>query len=117
MNRAEFCQDILQRKIAPIAAGNVAERIRLCAQRLGWSISRTRDVWYADYRVRIRPEEIEKIEQIAGVRYERSEASKVKGAISRADAFLADEDENFHRAFDAAMRTFISVFHRPRAEG
>lgn len=117
MSKTEFCQDILQRKIAPVSVGTVGERIKLCARRLGWTISRTRDVWYADYRVRVRAEEMEQIEQIAGVRYARNEVSEVKRAIARADALLDDKDENFSRALAAAMRAFISTMASARAEG
>ena len=117
MSKAAFCQDILQRKIAPVSVGTVGERIQLCARRLGWSISRTRDVWYADYRVRIRTEELEQIEQIAGVRYARNEVSEVKAAIARADALLDDKDPNVRRAFDAAFRSFLRVLHSAGVEG
>lgn len=117
MRKTEFCQDILQRKIAPVLVGTVGERIKICARRLGWSISRTRDVWYADHKIRINPDEMEQVEQTAGVRYARNEVSEVKRAIARADAFLDDKDENLRRAFDAAFRTFIGLLDRPRAEG
>ena len=49
MSSVEFSSTALKRYVAPKGAGqNVKDRIRVAARKLGWSFSRTKDVWYAD---------------------------------------------------------------------
>lgn len=115
MSRVEFCQKQIREHIAPPSLGNVSIRIARAAQVLGWSYTRARDVWYADLRIRINPDEMQKIEQLTGVKYERNEVSEARRAIRKADALLANEDQNFDRALAAAMRTFMGVLAGSRA--
>ena len=49
-------RDLLQQIAGP--AGLVKGRIRTAAKTLGWSYSRTKDLWYADPRTRVDPPEI-----------------------------------------------------------
>lgn len=115
MNRVEFCQKQLMERVAPPSLGSVGDRINHASMLLRWSKSRTRAVWYADYRIRINPDEMEKIERLTGVRYERNEVSETRNAIRKADAFLSDDDQNLDRALAAAMRTFMGVLAGTRA--
>jgi len=113
MSTLVFAQDVLKNDIAPLgSAQNVKDRIRLAARRLGWSFTRTKDVWYADPRVSIDGEELRAIEQVSGVSYGRSEARSVDDLIARAEALLEGKDADFHRPFVAALRAFVGAIYR-----
>lgn len=115
MQRLEFCQKALREKISPESVGTVTARIRRAARVLKWSVSRTKDVWYADYRVNIHQNELDAVEKAAGITHERNEVREVRDAIKRADALLEHEDETVRRAFASAISTFVSLLDRPRA--
>lgn len=105
MSTLVFASEILKNGIAPAgSAENVKARIRLAARRLGWSFTRTKDVWYADPRVSIDGEELRVIERVSGVEYGRRELRTVDDLIARADALLDGPDADFHRPFVAALR-------------
>jgi hypothetical protein len=113
MSTLVFAQNTLKNDIAPLgSAENVKARIRLAARRLGWSFTRTKDVWYADPRVSIAGEELRAIEQVSGVTYGRSEARSVDDLIARAEALLDGNDADFHRPFVAALRAFVGAIYR-----
>jgi len=113
MSTLVFAQDVLKNDIAPLgSAQNVKDRIHLAARRLGWSFTRTKDVWYADPRVSIDGEELRAIEQVSGVSYGRSEARSVDDLIARAEALLEGKDADFHRPFVAALRAFVGAIYR-----
>ncbi|WP_244479385.1 hypothetical protein [Rhizobium sp. Leaf384] len=82
-------------------------RIDQAARKLGWSASRTRDVWYADPRVSISAEELREIEARAGITYGREEANDVAKLIGRADALLARSETDSNRTLVAALSAFI----------
>lgn len=114
MSELTWASQRLQYDIAP--AGSVKERIRSAARRLGWGFNRTRDVWYADPRVAIRPKELRRIEEITGLGYARKELSSVEAMLERADAYLEGPDADFHRPFVAALRAFAGALDRPGTE-
>lgn len=90
MSTAEFCQYALRDRIAPPSHGSVKARITSAARKLGWSISRTKDVWYADPRVSISAEELHEIEKKTGVYYGREEARELDRDIEHATALLVE---------------------------
>jgi len=112
-----FASNAMRQRIAPPALGSVKERINRAAAALRWSSSRTRDVWYADPRVSIKPRELRKIEEIAGVVYGRKELSEIDAIISRADALLMGTDPDFVRPFIAALRALVGAADRTGTEG
>lgn len=87
MSTVEFCQNALRDRIAP-PNGSVKARITAAARKLGWSISRTKDVWYADPRVSISADELHAIEKKTGVHYGREEARELDREIEHATALL-----------------------------
>ena len=115
MTELTFCSEQMQERIAPLGTAQfVSTRIRNAARRLGWSYSRAKDVWYADPRVSIKPRELRRIEEIAGVRYGRQEVREIDAILSRADALLMGSDPDFVGAFVAALRTFAGALDRSR---
>lgn len=88
MSTVEFCQNALRDRIAPPSHGSVKARITAAARKLGWSISRTKDVWYADPRVSISADELHAIEKKTGVHYGREEARELEREIENATALL-----------------------------
>ncbi|TRB05824.1 hypothetical protein EXN61_11350 [Agrobacterium tumefaciens] len=110
MSSVDFASTALQRYVAPKGSGiNVKDRITKAARRLGWSVSRTKDVWYADPRVSISAEELRVIEEAAGVKYGRAQIRTIDDLISRADALLDGPNADYHRPFVDAFRAFIGA--------
>jgi hypothetical protein len=108
MSTGAFAASTLKSHIAPISSGvNVQDRIRTAARRLGWSYTRTKDVWYADPRISIDGEELRTIEEISGVTYGRAEARSLEQLIAKADALLDGNDADFYRPFRDAVRSFF----------
>lgn len=114
MSELAWASQRLQYDIAP--TGSVKERIGRAARSLGWGFNRTRDVWYADPRVAIRPKELRRIEEVTGLGYARQELSGVEAMLERADALLEGQDADFHRPFLAALRAFAGALDRPGTE-
>lgn len=113
MSTATFAQRTLRDVIAPPGAGvNIQDRVRVAARKLGWSFTRTKDVWYADPRVSIDGDELVKIEEVSGISYGRAEVRSINQLIAQADALLEGADEDFHRPFVAAIRAFFSALDR-----
>lgn len=119
MSELAWSSERLHCDVAPVGiAQYVKERIRHASRELGWSYSRTRDVWYADERVSIKPRELRDIEGYTGVRYGRQELSEVDALLSKADALLAvGQDEDFAGPFVAAVRALVSIAYRAGAKG
>ncbi|PSS62474.1 hypothetical protein C6558_20975 [Ensifer sp. NM-2] len=117
MSTVEFCQSALKERIAPPSLGSVKRRITLAAREMGWSISRTKDVWYADPRVSIDGDELRAIEDKAGIEYGREEAREISELIDRADALLARSETDQNRTLVAAFRALIGVLDRAGTEG
>ncbi|NLS03591.1 hypothetical protein HGP14_09495 [Rhizobium sp. P32RR-XVIII] len=93
MSSVDFASTALKKHVAPKGSGeNVKDRIRIAARRLGWSFTRTKDVWYADPRVSISAEELRVIEEKAGITYARAELREVDELIARANEFIARAD-------------------------
>lgn len=115
MSTVEFCQRALRDEIAPRSIGDVQTRIRQAARAIGWSYTRTKDTWYADPRISIKPEELFRIEAVSGLTYAREEMRKNDEAIERANALLAGEDARFIRTMVTALREALGLRDRPRA--
>ncbi len=113
MSEINWAQTQLHERIAPSAfSSSISARIRHAARQLGWSPSRTKDVWYADPRVSIRAKELRQIEEITGVRYGREELAQFDQLISRADALLANQGPREGSAVVAALRALASALDR-----
>ncbi|ASP84292.1 hypothetical protein GOE00_02265 [Sinorhizobium medicae] len=113
MSTVEFCQRALREEIAPPSVGAKLERIRHASRVLGWSYSRTKDAWYADPRISIKPEELFRVEAVSGLLYHaRQEMRKNDDAIERATALLGGEDTHLVRSIVAAVRSALGIRNR-----
>ncbi|WP_448726196.1 hypothetical protein [Agrobacterium rosae] len=112
MRTVEFCQRALRDEIAPSSYGNVGARIRKASRDLGWSYSRTKDAWYADPRISIKPTELFRVEAVSGLVYVQEELRKNDVAIDRATALLGGEDTRLVRTLVAAFREALGIRHR-----
>ncbi|QQM32669.1 hypothetical protein JET14_13410 [Martelella lutilitoris] len=113
MSCVDFASTTLQKHIAPPhAARNVKDRIRIASRKLGWSFSRTKDVWYADPRVSIDAEEMRVIEEAAGLKNARKELHELEMLIERAGALLDDEEKDRSRPFVDALRALVGTSDR-----
>lgn len=112
MSTAAFCQKALRQEIAPPNFGNVGARIRKASRDLGWSYTRTKDAWYADPRISIKPEELFRIEAVSGLVYAREELRKNDIAIEKATALLGGEDTRLVRTLVAAFREAFGIRDR-----
>ena len=112
MSTVEFCQRAMREEIAPPSVGAKLERIRHASRELGWSYSRTKDAWYADPRISIKPDELFRVEAVSGLSYARQEMRKNDGAIARADALLGGEDPRLIRTLVAAVREAFGLRDR-----
>lgn len=118
MSTVEFSSKLLKSNVAPLgSAVNVSDRIRLAARRLGWSYTRTKDIWYADDRASIDGDELVTIENYTGVYYGREEVRSVEQLISSATALLERQDSDYHGPTIAAMRAFFRALAGSGARG
>ncbi|MGE0290386.1 MAG: hypothetical protein AB7I42_25065 [Bradyrhizobium sp.] len=117
MSSVEFVSDALRRRGAPTSIGPVKARIWHAARELGWTVSRTKDAWYADPRISLSADEVRDIEEATGLRYGRQELKEIDKIIARADALLEGADPDFHRPFVAAIRAFFGALDRTGTEG
>lgn len=116
MSSVEFAQDVLRNRVAPPGTGvNVSDRIRYAARQLGWSYTRTKDVWYGDPRISIKADEVRKIEETTGVRYGREALQTVDALIANADQLLGQQEQNLPSAYVVAFRAVIRALAGPRA--
>jgi hypothetical protein len=113
MSEVAFASEMLKTAIAPPSlSSHVGERVRAAALILRWSPSRTKDIWYADPRVSIKPRELRQIEEITGVRYGREELAHIDELIRRADALLVDEKPRGGSPILAALRALVGAVDR-----
>lgn len=63
----------------------------------------------------LKPRELRKIEELAGVRYGREELRTIDDLIATADALLDGPNEDFYRPFVTAFRAMAGAFDRARA--
>lgn len=119
MSELTWASTMLQKNVAPVGTAQYVEtRIRNAAKAIGWSFSRTRDIWYEDERVAVRPRELRQLEEFTGLRYGQQELRSVDQLIANADALLLGHtDPDFVSAFVAGLRAFTSALHRARAPG
>jgi len=112
MSTVEFCQRALREEIAPPSIGAKLERIRHASRQLGWSYTRTKDAWYADPRMSIKPHELFRVEAVSGLTYAREEMRENDRAIERAEALLGGEDTRLVRTLVAAVREALGLRNR-----
>lgn len=118
MSELVFSSNAMREHIAPVGSvHHIETRIRIAATKLRWKFSRTRDVWYADDRVSIKPRELRRIEEVAGIKYGRQEVRNIEEVISKADALLDGPEADFYRPFVTAVRAMARVFDRPGTPG
>ena len=115
MSCVDFASHSLRTTIAPLgAASNTKDRIRFASRKLGWSYSRTKDVWYADPRVSISADELSQLETVSGDVYAaRKELRSVDQLIAKAEALLDGKDADLHRPMVHALISFIRALDRP----
>lgn len=112
----QFSQRVMRGVIAPPGtADSKGQRLLLAQQKLRWAYSRTRDVWYGDDRVSLKPRELRRIEEVSGVKYGRKEVDELSEFITRADALLAGDVPDFFRPFRDALCEALRVVARSRA--
>lgn len=118
MSCVEFASGALRNRIAPPSiAPSVKARITKAARVLGWSASRTKDVWYGDPRVSIKADELKRVEAMSGLIYGQQELAYANDIIARADALLYGSDPDFHGAFVAAVRNYFGNGNRTGTKG
>lgn len=116
MPEIAWAQAQLHERVAPASlSSHIGERIRHAARALKWKPSRTKDIWYGDTRVSIKPREMRQIEEFTGVRYGQAELSEIDRLIARADAILADEGPRGGSPVLAALRALVGTSDRPGA--
>lgn len=116
MSELAFASKAMQERIAPVGSAQfVSTRIRNAAVALRWRYSRARDVWYGDSRVSLKPRELRKVEEVAGVRYGQQELNEVDALIARADALTMGGDPDFYGPFVAAIRALAGALDRAGA--
>lgn len=112
----------LVRDVAPLRGETVRGRIVLAARKLGWSYSRTRDVWYAQAR-RIdagEMDDLRKAHEARRLAAATHEYLELRARISRIEAALLATDEAFHRPqIDALQQSVggLGGMGLPRADG
>lgn len=116
MSELVFASEILKSHIAPPSlASSVGARILAASRKLKWSFNRTRDVWYADQRVSIKPKELRKLEEVSGVEYWQQELNEVERLINNATKLLGHKDPHISGSVFAALRSLIGAVDRPGA--
>lgn len=118
MSELAFASNVLRKHIAPPgSAASKGERILAAALALRWKPSRTKDVWYGDSRVSLKPKELRRIEKVSGIVYGREELKSVDALIARADALLVDRDADLDRSLVSAFRAFLGALDRAGTGG
>ena len=118
MSELAFASNAMRTRIAPPGtAGSKAERILAAARALRWKPSRTRDVWYADPRVSLKPGELRRIEHVSGITYGREELRSVDHLIARADALIVGAGADRGGPLRAALLTLLGALDSPGAGG
>lgn len=114
MSEVAWASEQLQTRIAPPAlSSHVGERVRAAARALKWKPSRTKDIWYADERVSIKPRELRQLEEYTGVRYGHAELTEFNQLIDAADALLARQGPSSGSPVLAALRALVGAADRP----
>src|SRR5688572_28138793 len=107
MSGVELASEIIQKRIAPVGlCQSVAERIRHASRKLGWTYSRTKEIWYRNARA-IQYEEMLKAKEVAGLSDARQELKEVDALIASANDLLDRKNPHMRRAVFAGMRAFL----------
>lgn len=118
MGSVAFAQMALRDRVAPQSVGSVKARITVAARKLGWKVSRAKDVWYADPRISINADEMRAIERLSGLVYAaRQEMRTNDEIIAKIDAFMVGHDADFYSAFRTAFRSFFGLPDRSGTSG
>ena len=113
MSEIDWASTQLQERIAPASlSSHIGERIRHAARTLKWKPSRTKDIWYGDERVSIKPRELREIEELTGVRYGHIELTEIDQLIRNADAILAHQGAGSGSPVLAALRALVGAADR-----
>lgn len=116
MSDVHQASELLQKKIAPTGIAQfVGERIRYASRKLGWSYSRTKEIWYANARS-IRSYEMDKAKELAGLANAKQELNEVDALIANADTLLDRKNPAVRRAIRAGFRAFLGALHRAGTE-
>lgn len=111
MSEVMWVSERLQNDVAP--RRSVKARIREAATKLQWKYSRTKDAWYADERISLKPREIRRVEQLTGKHYApREELRDIDQLIVNAEALMEGTDPDFSRAFVTAIRALAGLTDR-----
>lgn len=117
MSGVHQASEILQQRIAPVGlCQSVAERIRHASRKLGWSYSRTKEIWYRNARA-IQYEEMLKAKEVAGLADGKQELTEVEALIAKSDQLLDRRDPVVRRAIRAGFRAFLGTLNKSRIEG
>lgn len=115
MSELVYASEVLKSHIAPPSvSSSVGARILAASRKLKWTFNRTRDVWYADHRVSIKPKELRKLEEVSGVKFGQQEVSEIDDLINRATELLGGQDQDIVRTFLVALRAMVGSSDRPR---
>ena len=117
MGSVAFAQMALRDRVAPPGIGSVKQRINVATRKMGWKISRTKDVWYADPRISINADEMRDLERVSGLVYARQEMRTNDELIAKIDAFMVGHDADFYSAFRTAVRSFLGLPDRSGTAG
>jgi len=116
MTGVHQASEILQKRIAPVGlCQSVAERIRHASRKLGWSYSRTKEIWYRNARA-IQYEEMLKAKEVAGLADGKQELKEIDTLITTADQLLDRRNPVVRRALRAGFRAFLGALDRARIE-
>lgn len=117
MSGVELASEIIQKRIAPVGlCQSVAERIRHAARKLGWTYSRTKEIWYRNART-VHYHEMKRAEEVAGLASAKQELNEVEALITNADVLLDRRNPLVRRAIRAGLRAFLQSLGRPGVEG
>lgn len=118
------CQSMIK-MIVPRDSRSIQEWITATARKLGWTYTRTKDVWYADAR-RIDGHEKEQLKAIKAKRdadtasekrIARNEYAELCDRISRLETALAIADEDHGRPLIDALRAIMGRVDSARDSG
>lgn len=118
MSSVAEASELVRRIASPAQVGDTIKRqIDRAARRIPfWSYSRTKDAWYADARMRIDADEIQRLRDLAlgsaEARAARDEYRELQDRIARLEAALRISDPEFHGAQADALRIVSGAENR-----
>jgi len=110
----------LVRIIGTIRDGSVKGAITHASRKLGWLYSRTKDIWYANAKIRIRSDEMDQLRDVANRVAKESAVNAVVALRRRLAATDAGMDREAAAALDHALRLLgepVRTVDVPEGEG